>query len=191
MSTRQAPRHPNIEGITMSLVQRMRDHFARAPRGDFIKRSIEIDRGVAYHLVPMIERMATGTHEAWCLLNAARQFFIDDRPLISIVKGDEIRMLVEGPEYTCDGTIYPLGAQVFVDKAGWLNLGPVEALDLQEAIRRAIDVAAFRWLSEHSKLGMAAPFRMPRDRPIDDEIALRQMAAAAGPDHRDGEPADA
>lgn len=131
---------------------------------------------------PIAERMSSGTHEAWSQLNAIRPFFIGERPLISIIKGDDIWVHVEGLEFDCGGTVYPLGAQVFIDKAGWLNLGPAEAIDLHQAIRRAVDAAAFRWLSERRKLELASPCRTPRNRPVDDEIALRQMAAAAGKD---------
>lgn len=175
----------------MSLVQRLRDAFARSSCLDFDNVSLRIDRGVAYHLVPIAERMSSGTHEASSQLNAIRPFFLSERPLISIIKGDDIWVHVEGPEYDCAGTIYPLGAQVFIDKAGWLNLGPAEAIHLHQAIRRAVDAAAYRWLSERRKLELASPCRSPRDRSVEDEIALRQMAAAAGQDHLVMEPSHA
>ena len=83
------------------------------------------------------------------------------------------------------------GAQVFVDHRGWLQLGPVEAADLHARLREAIDAAAFKWLIEHVLLDQCEPLRSRCNRPIDDEVALRQMADAAALIHPEAEPSDA
>ena len=41
----------------MSLVQRVRDSFARPLNSGYQAYTLRIDQQVAYHLVPMIERM--------------------------------------------------------------------------------------------------------------------------------------
>jgi len=55
----------------------------------------------------------------------------------------------------------------------------------------AIDAAAYQWLLDNNLLDRIETFRARRNRPIDDEVALRQMAAAAGSIHPEAEPSDA
>lgn len=176
----------------MSILNTIRDRITR-PLFDpgFSKATFRIDRAVALHLVPIIEQLAPGDQEAWVQLNAIRPFFLGERPIVEIFKGDEIWVRIEGPIYTCGGIDFPLGGMVMADKVGWLNIGPVETIELLKRIRKAIDEAAFRWLSENAKIGQARSPRERRNRPIDDEVAFRQMAAAAGSIHREGEPSNA
>lgn len=164
----------------MSLIQRVRDSFARPVNSGYQTYTFRIDQQIAYYLVPMIERMAEGHHEAWALINAVRLHFADERPIIAVHAGEEARVYIEGPHYTVGEDAFPMGAQVAVGWAGWLNLDPIETLDLDRAIRKAIDETVFRWVSEHNLSGRSTPCRQPRNRELEDRIALRQMAAAAG-----------
>lgn len=86
---------------------------------------------------------------------------------------------LEGPIYDCGDKKYPLGAQVHVENLGWLNLGPIEAIELHAHLREAVDVAAYRWLIERDLLSHFDSCRTVRDREFDDYVSLRQMAAAA------------
>lgn len=174
----------------MSLLKRMRASFARLIDTTYVNVTFRMDRQVAYELLPIIKRMAPGTHDAWALINAVKVFFLDQRPIIAVHKGEETRAYIEGPQYACGSVTFPLGAQVFVDRAGWVNLNPVEAHDLHLRIGKAIDEAILRWLGEEGQLMLASPGRKERDRQIDDPVALRQMAAAASPALPNEEPAN-
>ena len=175
----------------MSILGAIRDRITLAgPESGYTKATFRIDRAVAYHLIPIIEQLASGDHEARVRLNAIRPFFLGERPLVEIFKGDEIWVHIEGPLYTCGNMDFPLGGLVMADKAGWLNIGPVEATELLKRIRKSIDEVAFRWLSENAMIGPARSPRERRNRPIDDEIALHQMAAAAGSIHPVAEPSN-
>ncbi|MBU6394097.1 MAG: hypothetical protein KGQ75_05970 [Sphingomonadales bacterium] len=172
----------------MSLMQRVRDSFARPANAGYQTYTFRIDQQIAYHLVPMIERMAGGHRDAWALVNAIRFHFADDRPIIASHAGIEARVYLEGPHQIFGDDVFPMGAQVAVGAAGWVNLDPIESSDLDRAIRRAIDDAVFRWVSEHNLTGRGSPCRQPRNRELEDHIALRQMAAAAGLSDRESEP---
>lgn len=164
----------------MSLFQRVRDSFARPVNSGYHTYTFRIDQQIAYHLVPMIERMAEGHGDAWALVNAVRFHFADQRPIIAAHMGEEGRAYIEGPRYTFGYERFPLGAQVAVGCAGWVNLDPIEARDLDCAVRKAIDDALFRWVAEHNLTGRGTPCRQPRNRDLEDHLALHQMAAAAG-----------
>lgn len=166
----------------MSHLRSVRERLSQALSPHHVKITVRIDRQVAYHLVPIIERIAPGTSEAWTALTAIRPFFRDDRPVTAMVCGDDIRLYEEGPNYICGKQTFPLGAQLFVSQVGWINLGPVDAVELHSRLRAAIDQAAYRWISERDKLALASPWREPRVRAIDDYLAKLEMAAAvAGP----------
>ena len=164
----------------MSLLQRVRDSFARPINSGYQTYTFRIDQQVACHLVPMIERMADGDNDAWALINAVRFHFADQRPIIALHRGEEGRAYIEGPLYNVGGERFPLGAQVAVGCVGWVNLDPVEARDLDCTIRKAVDDALYRWLAEHDLTGRGTPCRQPRNRELEDHIAHYQMAAAAG-----------
>jgi hypothetical protein len=144
-----------------------------------IRRSFQVPTAVAVVLVPLVERLLADDKDGASFQAAIRPFFNGERPRLEIIRGDDIVLNVEGPRYTCGEETYPLGSQLFLDKLGWLNLGPVETEVLRACLRAAIDAAAFRWLSENGKIDQVKPSRQPRNRGIDDEIALRQIAAAA------------
>lgn len=55
----------------------------------------------------------------------------------------------------------------------------MQAAELIQLIREAIDAAALRWLAHRQLLFGAQHARTARNRAVDDPIALRQMAAAA------------
>ena len=164
----------------MSLLERMWDRFVRPAYRQHLKVTFWLERHVAYGLFPIIKRLAPGTREAWMQLDTMQTFFLYERPILAIFRGDALKINLEGPLYECGNNTYPLGAQIFVAHAGWISLGPIDANDLHRQIRKAIDDATFRWLSEAGKLTLATPCREPRYRAVDDDIALRQMAAAAG-----------
>jgi hypothetical protein len=144
-----------------------------------IRRSFHVPTAIAAVLIPLVERLLADDADGDSFQTALRPFFLGERPRIAIIRGDDVALNVEGPRYKCGEETYPLGSQMFLDKLGWLNLGPVETEELHACLRAAIDAAAFRWLSEHGKIDQVKPSRQPRNRGIDDEIALRQMAAAA------------
>ncbi|TRD11113.1 hypothetical protein FGU71_04100 [Erythrobacter insulae] len=173
----------------MSFIQQLRDRFARPQKSGFLNYNFRIDRQVAYYLTPLIERMASGDNEAWILLNAVRFHFIGERPISAIHLGEEVRLYVEGPRFECGDETFPIGAQVSVGWAGWVNLDPVEASDLDYKVRKAIDEAVFRWVSEANLTGRTSPCRQPRSREHEDHIALRQMVTAAGRSARESEAA--
>lgn len=163
----------------MSLFQNLHARLCRALSPHDVKVTIRIDREVVHYLLPIIERIAPGTNEAWTALDAIRPFFRDDRPVTTIMSGNDIRFHEEGPLTTCGGQTYPLGAQVFINRLGWLKLGPVDARDLHAALREANDTAGYRWIFERDKLSRATPCREPRVRAIDDYLARLEMEAAA------------
>jgi hypothetical protein len=168
-------------------MQRVRDSFARPLNSGYQTYTFRINQRVASHLVPMIERMAEGDSDAWALVNAIRFHFSDQRPIITMHAGEEGRAYIEGPRYNVGGEGFPLGAQVAVGGAGWVNLDPIEARDLDCAIRKAIDDTLYRWLAEHNLAGRGTPCRQPRNRDLEDEFAFYQMAAAAGRFDLEGE----
>lgn len=155
-----------------------------------IKATFRIDRDVALHLVPIVKRLAPGDYEAWVRLNVIRPFFLGERPITEIFRGDRVTINIEGPEYVCGGFNFPLGGLIIADQTGWLDIDPVETSELLKCLRKAIDEAAFRWLGENGKLDQPTSPHNQRNRPVDDEIARQQMVAAVisilqkgGPDH--------
>lgn len=157
----------------------------------YTKATFRIDRQVAVHLIPIIKRLAPGDYEAWVQLDTIRPFFFDERPLLEIFNGKQVCVHIEGPLYTCGGMDFPLGGQLMADKFGWLNIGPGETRELLLRIRKAIDEATFAWASENDLGGEGRSPRVVRNRPVDDELALRQMADAAAKILLEGEAVDA
>ena len=146
----------------------------------YISHTVQIPRCLADVLVPLADRLFADTIDGAAFQYAIRPFFLGERPRTAILKGDDIWIYLEGPVYEIDGESFPMGAQMIVSPSGWLSLGPVEAAELHAELRKVIDATAFRWLIQKGLLGEAEPTRPERDRKIDDTIALRQMAAAAG-----------
>lgn len=166
--------------------------FRRSSRKHrFISHTIHVRKCIAPQLVSLADRLFADDEDGDAFQTALRPFFLTERPRIAILKGDEIWFHLEGPLYDCGGRTFPLGAQVFVDHLGWLQLGPVDAGDLHARLRKAIDAAVFNWLIEHDLLDQCEPLRSRCNRPIDDEVALRQMADAAALIHPEAEPSDA
>ncbi|MFM5953327.1 MAG: hypothetical protein ACKOPE_03360 [Novosphingobium sp.] len=171
--------------IFMSIFQRS------ARRHRFVPHTVQVQRCIAPELVSLADRLFADDADGAAFRNALRPFFLTERPRIAILKGDEIWFHLEGPQFECGDRTFPLGAQVFIDGRGWQLLGPVDAADLHSVLREAIDAATYRWLAGHGMLERIAPLRARRNRPVDDELALRQMAAAAGSVHQNAEPSDA
>jgi len=162
----------------MATFHDLRTRFVRALSPRDIRATFRIDRGIAPDIIPIIERLAPGTDEAVTALYAILPYFRDERPITAIVRGKEITLYEEGPRFHCGRELYPLGGQLFVDRVGWINLGPVDTAALHSRLREAIDQAAFRWISERGKLPLASPCRQPRVRAIDDYLARLEMEAA-------------
>jgi hypothetical protein len=162
-----------------------------ARRHRFVAHTVQVQKCIAPELISLADRLFADDADGAAFRNALRPFFITERPRIAILKGDEIWFHLEGPSFACGERTFPLGAQVFINCRGWLPLGPVDAADLHAVLREAIDAATYRWLIDRNLLDQVETFRARRDRPIDDEIALRQMAAAAGSIHPEEEPSDA
>lgn len=162
-----------------------------APRHRFVTHTVQVQRCIAPELISLADRLFADDADGAAFRNALRPFFITERPRIAILKGEEIWFHLEGPIFDCGDRTFPLGAQVFIDCRGWLQLGPVTAADLHSVLREAIDAAAYQWLIANNLLDQIEPLRARRNRPIDDEVALRQMAAAAGSIHPEGEPSNA
>ena len=166
--------------------------FHRASRRHrFVAHTVQVQKCIAPELISLADRLFADDADGAAFRNALRPFFITERPRIAILKGDEIWFHLEGPRFDCKDRTFPLGAQVFVDTRGWVQLGPVAAADLHSVLRVAIDAAAYQWLLDNNLLDRIETFRARRNRPIDDEVALRQMAAAAGSIHPEAEPSDA
>lgn len=162
----------------MATFHDLRTRLFRALSPHEIRVTFRIDRGIAPDIIPIIERLAPGTDEAVTALYAILPYFRDERPITAIVRGKEITLYEEGPRFDCGKELYPLGGQLFVDRVGWLNLGPVDTVALHARLREAIDQAAFRWISERDKLALASPCRQPRVRAIDDYLARLEMLTA-------------
>lgn len=156
-----------------------------------VSHTVQVPKCLAVVLIPLVERLLADDDDGSALQSAVRPFFLGERPRIAILKGEEVWFHLEGPQYDCGGMTFPLGAQVFIANRGWFNLGPIQAAALHTQLREAIDSTAFRWIIEHDLLAHARPLRAERSRPIDDAIALRQMAAAAGSLHPEREQGDA
>ena len=166
--------------------------FRRSSRKHrFISHTIHVPKCIAPQLVSLADRLFADDSDGDAFQTALLPFFVTERPRIAILKGNEIWFHLEGPLHDCGGRTFPLGAQVFVDHRGCLQLGPVDAGDLHARLRKAIDEAAFNWLIEHDLLDQCEPLRSRCNRPIDDEVALRQMADAAALIHPEAEPSDA
>ncbi|WP_296676314.1 hypothetical protein [Novosphingobium sp.] len=162
-----------------------------ARRHRFVTHTVQVQRCIAPELISLADRLFADDADGAAFRNALRPFFITERPRIAILKGEEIWFHLEGPIFDCGARSFPLGAQVFIDCRGWLLLDPVAAADLHSVLREAIDAAAYQWLIGNNLLDQIEPLRPRRNRLIDDEIALRQMAAAAGSIHPEGEPNNA
>lgn len=166
--------------------------FQRAARRHrFVPHTVQVQKCIAPELIKLADRLFADNADGAAFRTALRPFFITERPRIAILKGEEIWFHLEGPLFDCGDKTFPLGAQIFVNCKGWLQLGPVEAADLHAVLREAIDAATYRWLISHDLLDAIETFRARRNRPMDDEIALRQMVAAASPVLPEGEPSDA
>ncbi|MEP6868190.1 MAG: hypothetical protein ABJA20_06710 [Novosphingobium sp.] len=160
-------------------------------RHRFVAHTVQVHKCIAPELISLADRLFADDADGAAFRNALRPFFITERPRIAILKGEEIWFHLEGPNFDCGDRTFPLGAQVFIDCRGWLQLGPVEAADLHAVLCEAIDAAAYRWLIDNNLLDEIEPLRARRNRLVDDEIALRQMAAAAGSIHPEGEASNA
>lgn len=156
-----------------------------------VPHTLQIPKDLAIVLVPLVERLLADNEDGSALRTALRPFFLGERPRIAVLKGEDVCFHLEGPQYDCGGQTFPLGAQVFIGERGWLNLGPVEAAALHKLLREAIDTTTTRWIIERDLLDHVRPLRAERNRRVDDPLALRQMAAAAGLIHQEGEPGDA
>lgn len=174
----------------MATFHDLRARFARALFPPDVRVTFRIDRGIARDIIPIIERLAPGHHEAVTTLHAVLPFFRDERPVTAIVRGKDIMLYEEGPHFHCGKELYPLGGQLFVDRVGWLNLGPVATAELHARLCEAIDTAAYRWISERNALVRATPCRQPRVRAIDDYLAKLEMEAAAAATLPPESPAD-
>lgn len=165
--------------------------FRRPPRSHrLVPRMVQIPKCLAVILMPLIERLVADDDDGSALRTAVRPFFFGERPRIAILKGEEVWFHLEGPQHECGGQVLPLGAQIFVADRGWLSLGPADAAALHATLREAIDAAAYRWIIERGLLDHVQPLRAERNRRVDDPLALRQMAAAAGSIQQESEPGD-
>lgn len=165
--------------------------FRRPPRSHrSVPHTIQVPKSLALNLIPLIERLVADDDDGSALRTAVRPFFFGERPRVTILKGEEVWFHLEGPQYECGGQVLPLGAQIFVADRGWLSLGPVDAAALHAKLRKAIDAAAYRWIIEWGLLDHVRPLRAERNRRVDDRLALRQMAAAAGSIQQESEPDD-
>ena len=156
--------------------------FRNPTRKNFIRHRFNIPTNEAITLVPIIERLLADHTDGDAFQQALRPFFNGERPRIAIISGHDVTLYVEGPRYVCGDKSYPLGAQLFLANLGWINVGPVETAELQTRLAASIDATVFRWLGEQGDNTAVHSCRVPRERPLEDEIALRQMAAAASRD---------
>ena len=155
-----------------------------------VPHTVQVPKSLAVNLIPLIERLVADDDDGSALRTALRPFFLGERPRIAILKGEEVWFHLEGPQHECGGQVFPLGAQIFIAERGWLSLGPVDAAALHAKLREAIDTAAYRWIIERGLLDHVRPLRAERNRRVDDPLALRQMAAAAGSIQQESEPGD-
>lgn len=155
-----------------------------------VPHTVQVPKSLAVNLIPLIERLVADDDDGSALRTALRPFFLGERPRIAILKGEEVWFHLEGPQYECGGQVLPLGAQIFIADRGWLSLGPVDAVTLHAKLREAIDAAAYRWTIEQRLLDHVRPLRAERNRRVDDPLALRQVAAAAGAIQQESEPGD-
>ena len=139
---------------------------------------VRIPTDIESILRPLLDRLLADDDDGLCLQTAIRPYFVSERPLVRIERGETTCLYVEGPWYTVGNRSFPLGAQLQTE-VGWLDLTPPQAAELISLIAKAIDAIAFRWLVQERQLGKAQPARRGRNRVIDDPLALRQMAAAA------------
>ena len=140
---------------------------------------VRIPTDIECILRPLLDRLLADDADGMCLQTTIRPYFVSERPLVLIERGDTTCLYVEGPWHSVGDQSFPLGAQLQTE-VGWLDLTPEQAANLIRLMRQAIDATAFRWLVQERQLSRAQPARHNRNRAIDDPLALRQMAAAAG-----------
>jgi hypothetical protein len=143
-----------------------------------VTHRIRIPTDIESILRPLLDRLLADDDDGTCLQTAIRPYFIGERPLVLIERGETTCLYVEGPWYNVGDRSFPLGAQLQTE-IGWLDLTPPQAAELISVIAKSIDAIAFRWLVQERQLGKTQPARRARNRAIDDPLALRQMAAAA------------
>ena len=139
---------------------------------------VRIPTDIECILRPLLDRLLADDADGTCLQTTIRPYFVSERPLVLIERGQTTCLYVEGPWHTIGKRSFPLGAQLQTE-VGWLDLTPQQAAELIRLIRGAIDAVAFRWLVQERQLSRAQPARHNRNRAIEDPLALRQMAAAA------------
>jgi hypothetical protein len=154
-------------------------------------RRVRIPRDIEHTANPIIDRLLAPTFDGACLFSAIRPLFGGERPRSEAIRGTTTRFYVEGPWYNVADISFPLGGQLWFEDAGWVNLDPVQAACLLKRGRDSFDDAAYRWAAEANLIGRATSCRRPRIRSLEDELALRQMAAAAGCAPPEGETHDA
>lgn len=146
-----------------------------------------IPRDVECTLKPMIDRLLADNTDGATLITAIRPLFGGERPRSEVIRGTTTRFYVEGPWYNIAELGLPLGGQLSFDHIGWTNLDPAQTKSLRQRVYEAVDDAIYRWAAAGNVLARATPCRLPRIRPLEDPLALRQMAAAAGCSPRQSE----
>lgn len=140
---------------------------------------VRIPNDLGCILRPLLDRLLADDDDGDTFQKTIGPFFTAERPLVLIERGDTTRLYVEGPWYPVCDRSFPLGAQLATE-VGWFDLTSIEAAELIGKLREAIDATAFRWLIRKGKLSKVQQCRRDRNRAVDDPLALRQMAAAAG-----------
>ena len=140
---------------------------------------VSIPNDIGPIIRPLLDRLLADDADGMCLQTAIRPYFVGERPLVLILRGATTCLYVEGPWYAVGDRRFPLGAQLQTE-FGWFDLSPMQAAALIRLHEEALDVANLGWLTRENLLSEAQPTRYDRNRAVDDPIALRQMAAAAG-----------
>lgn len=146
-----------------------------------------IPRDIECTLKPMLDRLLADNTDGASLIAAIRPHFGGERPRSEVIRGTTTRFYVEGPWYNVAELEFPLGGQLSFDHLGWLNLDPMQTSALRQRVREAVDDAIYRWAAAGNQLHHVSPCRRGRIRSLEDPLALRQMAAAAGCGPRESE----
>lgn len=148
----------------------------RAP--SLIEEIIGSERFQEAMIEPMIQSIVHRLSAPGADGRTARSFLLDwlylQRPMFDRFIGGGYNVQFEGPPVNIDGTDYPLGGYICRD-LDWAHLSPIEAIELRELLRAAIDDVVERWMT-----GRPLQFlRAIRQQPFPDRSAADAEAERA------------
>ena len=149
-----------------------------------IKHSIWFNARIAHYVIPLIEMLCRDDGDGDAYRSSLREWHHAERPVLDLFRGPVSMLRIDGPRHYVGDHVFPMGA--LIESPGvTAHLDPVEARELENRMRHAIEDEILLWIAEHG-LQHRPPVESCVDRAIADTAAVERMTRWAAHEARQG-----